>query len=427
MKSAIKGLVALMLVLGMAAPALALDGDLKGYYQIRGIGGNVTLTEDNGQNFQGVDQRIRLWFTGALNENVKGVFAIENDVTWGDAEADYGIDFKSDLEIKHGYIQFKAMDATTTAGLQGFSYGRGFVIADDAPGLQIVKKFGDINLALAWIHAIEGNLADDGQDQDVYLAQVDLKAGGFSIVPLVAYVAQEKGLIVKAANDPTLGDPALTVSGASNIIFGGSVDGKVADVGLAFTLLGSSWEIDGAGANTDGFGVVAYGKASMDIAGIGVYAEAAYMGDEDAPGGQFQAVNNNTTKGGSAYNNFAEVLTGGMFDGRGTVGRQAVSDTHMNWVYGKLGAKAKIDAKSNVEGALIYAAEAVDSFDPRTGLTSDAKTYGFEVDAYYNRTLVDGLVMTVGGGYLFTDDDAVAAGSNADDAYKVGTALTYKF
>jgi len=404
-KSAIKGFVALLLVLGMAAPALALDGDLKGYFNIRGIATNNVsdLDSSSDDNRQGVDQRFRLWLTGALNENVKGVVAFENDVFWGDSNSDYGVDYKGDLEIKSAYIQFKAMDATTTVGEQGFSLGRGFVIADDAPGLKIVKNLGPANVSLVWIHAIEGDLSNDSDEQDVYAVEGDFAAGGFSIVPVLAYVMQDESGGVDVD--------------FSNIIFGASADGKVGDIGLAFTLLGSSWDTAFSGPGSDGFGVVAYGKASMGFGDINVSAEAGYMGDEDAAGGQFQAINNNGAVGGSAYNNFAEVLTGGKFDNRGTVGHQAVSDTNMNWLYGKLAAKAKVDAMSNVEGALIYAAQGA---DPAPGV--DAITFGFEVDAYYNRTLVEGLVATVGGGYLFTDDEF-----GPDDAYKIGTALTYKF
>ena len=132
------------------------------------------------------------------------------------------------------------------------------------------------------------------------------------------------------------------------------------------------------------------------------------MGDKDTATGEFRDVSN--------YNNFAEVLTGGKFDGRGTVGNQAVSDTYMNWIYFKAGASAKIGDKASLEGAVIYAQQAED-----VGAV-DALTYGTEVDAYYTRTLTPGASIVVGGGYLFVDEDF-----GTDDAYKVGTALTVKF
>ncbi|NIQ96076.1 MAG: hypothetical protein GWN87_19150, partial [Desulfuromonadales bacterium] len=46
-----------------------------------------------------------------------------------------------------------------------------------------------------------------------------------------------------------------------------------------------------------------------------------------------------------------------------------------------------------------------------------------EVDAYYDYTIDKGLTFTVGGGYLFADDEFGAG----DDAWKAGTALTAKF
>jgi len=402
MSKFLKVLIALAAVTAMASTAMASDFSLKGYYQVRGITyDNLDLNDAAADNANGVDQRMRLWFNGAANENVKGVFAVEVDNVWGDTGATgkqvgkIGSDAKSQIEVKSAYLDVNLADygVKLKAGTQGFNQAKGLIIADDAAGINVSKMINDMNLTFLWIKVAEGSKFVGSADSDYYSAQVSLKAGDFTIVPLLGYL--------HAAN----GDE-------TTVYYGASADGKAGPVGLSLNLVLNNW--DNSAANTDGAGYAATAKAVMDLGGVTTYAAVGYMGDKDNANGEFKDVSN--------YTNFAEVLTGGKFDNRGTVGAQAVSDTKMNWLYVKAGAKTKIGEKATLEGAIIYAQEAEDS-----SATVKALTYGTELDAYYTRSLADGLSLVVGGGYLFADDDAIVVGGTADDAYKLGTALTVKF
>jgi hypothetical protein len=83
----------------------------------------------------------------------------------------------------------------------------------------------------------------------------------------------------------------------------------------------------------------------------------------------------------------------------------------------KVGAEQKITDATKVSAFYIFAEQAEDT------TTSKAITYGHEIDAYLDHTIVKGLTFTVGGGYLIADNDF----GDGDDAWKAGTALTYAF
>ncbi|BCR03049.1 histidine kinase [Desulfuromonas versatilis] len=422
-----KILVALLATAAMATPALAIDADFKGFFQARGIAyDNLDATDVTDDNARGVDQRFRLWTNAALTENVKAVFAIEVDNVWGrspfgkrsggDVGA-VGADATGAIEIKHVYLDFNVpeLDTKFIAGTQGWDQGRGYIIGDDGAGLKVIKALPGVNgnLALYWLKTEEGDKFDDSADGDYYSVQMDFAAGGWSVVPFIGYWDRQDSDRVGYV--------------------GFSVDGKAGPVGLGVTLIANDWK-DG---NTDGNGYVGFANASL-AAGMATFgAEIGYMGDSDSADGQFVDVSN--------YNNFAEVLTGGKFDGRGTIGAQAVSDTAMNWLYGKLTAGLKFNDKHSMDFAYIYAESAEDG----AFRVPDTITFGHEVDAYYNWNFMKGLSLTLGGGYLFVDEEfaqakafdatlladgsnlaaaiAAADAASEDDAWKVGTALTYKF
>lgn len=393
--------VALLATVALATPALAIDANIKGFFQARGIAyDNLNGDDDVDDNARGVDQRMRLWIDGAANENVKMVLGLEIDNAWGDLGRDgdkevgrIGSDAKGEIEVKHIYLDFNltGLDTNVKAGTQGWSQGRGYLIGDDAAGLKVVTTLDDTsNIAFFWIKTDEGDKNNDAEDGDYYSVQFDTKVNGWSIVPFYGFY-----------------DVSETGAGSNKIhYFGVSADGKVADFGLSATAIFNDWDVDGDTGN----GYVFFAKGTYAAGATTFSAEAGYMGDSDAADGQFVDVSN--------YNNFSLVLTGGKFDNRGTIGAQAVGDTEMNWLYGKVTVAHKYNEKHSVQASLIHAEEAED-----TDANGSARTFGQEIDAYYNYNIMKGLVATLGAGYLLTDDDFGAG----DDAWKVGSSLTYKF
>lgn len=435
MSKYLKFVVATLAAVAMATPAFAVTADVKGFFQTRGIAYDnvLDMNDDADDNARGVDQRFRLFTNAALNENVKAVFGIEIDNTWGrknvspttltDSGGDtvsipapgkqvgtMGTDAKAEIEIKHVYLDFNIPELNTNvkAGSQYFSLGRGLIIADDAAGLavRIADPFiHDNSIGLYWVKAQEGNINDDSADADYYHLQYDMKLADWKLAPYVGWFDE--------------------VDDADTLFIGADLDGKLGPLGLALTALFNDWD-NGAGTTGDSFAL--WGKGTYKIQNTALSLEAAWYGDEDRAGGQLKSLSQGGATG--AYNNFAEIITGGRFDGRGEVGnsfRGPVAPYTTNYAYVKAGAEQSyFEGKDKVSLYYIFAQEAADT--PTATGKIDARTFGHEVNAYYDHQILKGLTFTLAGAYLLADDDIAAAGkTTADDAWKLGTALTYTF
>jgi hypothetical protein len=419
-----KILVALAAATALATPAFAVTADVTGSLQIRGFAwdNSVDFNDDLDDNGRGVDQRFRLFTNAALNENVKAVFGIEVDNVWGDTNntdtpagnakevGSMGTDAKGQIEIKHVYLDFNipGIQTNVKAGSQYFKLGGGFIIADDAAGLQArFTPAAGTSFLFAWVKPQEGDAVHDELDSDYYHLQYDGTFGDWKFSPYVGYYD---------ANDT---DIHSNEDGKAYFL-GLDVAGKLGPVALAATVVGNDWDSDSA----DGNGIAALVKGTYALQALTLSAEAAYYGDDDTADGQFVSLRQGGATG--LYNNFSEIVTGGRFDVRGPLNstKNGADAPYLgNYVYGKLGAEFKATDADKISAYYIYSQAAEDGADPTT---DDDITYGHELDAYYDRAVVPGLTFSVGGGYLLADDDLSATG-DADDAWKLGTALTYTF
>ena len=230
MSKFLKVMIVLLTIALFASAAIASELTVKGFYQVRGISyNNLDGTDTTDDNANGIDQRVRLYFNGSANENVKGVFVTEVDNVWGYAGAvdkdtgkpvkevgRVGADAKGQIEIKHAYLDVTLPDYSVNfkAGTQGFNQANGLIIDDDAAGLKVARKFGDIEVNFMWVKIEENSIYDDAADMDYYTVQAALKAGSFKLVPLVGYVNQ-------SSTDFT------------NLYLGAKAEGKVAMLGLS--------------------------------------------------------------------------------------------------------------------------------------------------------------------------------------------------
>lgn len=432
-----KILVALLASSFIAAPAFAITADFTGFLQTRGIAyDNMNGNDDLDDNARGVDSRFRLWTNTALNENVKAVFAIEVDYTWGSTNGNavgtggfapagigkIGADQKGEIEIKQLYLDFNLPSVNTNlkVGTQYSVLGNGYILAgDDFTGLSArYTPAKGHSFLFTWVKSIEGTLTaadrsglyDDSSDADYYQLQYDVDIAGWRISPLFGYYDLKE-------NDKAL-------------FYGASASGKAGPVALAATLIGNDWEV---GAN-DGTGIAALVNAKYSLNATTFSAEYGYAGDKDNDTENYANSGRGAFFSVRAYHQVSEILTGGRFDGRGTVGSNqtatAASTTSApyepNWQYVKLGAEHKCNDRTKVSAFYIYAEQA------EKGANGDKITYGHEIDAYLDYTIHKGLTFTVGGGYLFADNDfgdnpVTPASEGGDDAWKIGTALTYTF
>jgi hypothetical protein len=380
-------------------------------------------------NTRAVDERLRLYTTAALNENVKAVFTVEVDYTWGDTGVGkIGADQKGQIEIANLYLDFNVPEANTNvkAGTHYFKMGGGLILGEHSSGVSIRKAFSEnVNLGLYWVKAVEGAAADDSQDIDYYQAQIDLKVGGMTVTPLLGYLDADDGTAMNDENE--------------QYYYGLELKGKADALDFGLVAVYNDGRVNGA--NNDALALIA--NAGVTMGATKLVFEAGRYGDSDNPNGEMVTV--------AGYNNFSEILTGGYFDvrsvGGGGVDTSVTAHTntgavatgnnsyYMNYLYGKVGVEQKVHEKGKLRAYYIYAKEAADVSNRTVtgGVGHKRITFGHEIDAYYDYTVVPGLVMTVGGGYLLADDDygygkdANGSDLGGDDAWKAGLGLAYKF
>ena len=449
-----KIMVALLAAMAVAAPAFAITGDVSGFLHVRGVAAdNMDGRDKNGglydDNTRAVDERLRLYTTAALNENVKAVFTVEVDYTWGDTGVgDLGADQKGEIEIANLYLDFNIPEANTNvkAGTHYYKLGGGLILGEHASGVSVRKAFNDnLNLGLYWVKAVEGRTTtttpttitrtgtdsagdtftytdttgsttttdigdeDDNLDVDYYQVQLDITAGGMTVTPFFGYYDQ---------------DDANTID--EQYYYGLELKGKAEALEYSAAAFYNDGRVNGA--HNDAFAFLA--NAGYTLGDTKLIGEIARYGDSDTATGQMVTV--------MGYNNFSEILTGGYFDSRSAGGGGTNTSVlgagnksyYYNFQYAKLGVEQKVHEKGKIRAYYIYAQQAADS----SLVGANRLTFGHEIDAYYDYTVVPGLVMTVGGGYLLADDDYGITAGNAvdktlggDDAWKAGLGLAYKF
>ncbi|MDW7644057.1 MAG: hypothetical protein SCI25_03340 [Desulfuromonadales bacterium] len=411
MSKYLKILVAALAAVALATPAVAITLDAKGLFIARGImSDNVQDADDDADDSTAAfDQRFRLLTTAALSDAVKMVVELEADYAWGRDGGSVRADNTTELELRAAYLDFTAMDTNFKVGTQTFKLANGFIMNEQATGL--VAKYRD--LTFSYIKLTEtttigggGITASDseGAEEDYYGVSYAVKAGDFTLIPEVGYYR------VTSAQDVYL--------------FGAGAKGKVDKLILEGNLLFSSWDVDGG---DDGLGTAAYAKVGYVDGPTSFAISAAYVGDEDAPGGEFVDVD--------GFQNWSEMLTGGEFGNMsGKAGTSFLDGAsayktastpgyyYSNYMYVRLDAGTRLfNEKSGIRAAYIYAQQAA---DPAEGV--DAVTFGHEIDAYFDYAITKGLKWTTGGGYLLADDD-LSATNDADNMWKLGTKLTYVF
>jgi hypothetical protein len=429
----VKVLVAALAAIAIATPAMAITADISGNLWIRGImAEGLTANE---QSNKGFDQRLRIFTTAAANENVKMVLGLEVDGVWGrvsqnrpaptvitDSNGDtvtipsalpgkefgsVGADATALLEMKHLYLDTKIPalgGATLRAGLQGFNVGRGMIINDDATGMVFKMPVAGNSLELTYIRPQAGGTAVSSDASDFYAAKYSLKFGDISVAPYVGFLNEGSALR----------DGEVLYAGLD-------VDGKAGNFGYAFTGIWNDWDFGAASGN----GMALFGKVTTKVDAIGLSLEAGYMGDDDA--GDFVSL---SQRGVGAVNaaangpivNISEISTGGRYTTNTGVTANLFGADYLyrtNWMFVKVGADMKF---SDALKGSIFVAHIEEAEDRGPAANQKARTWGQEVNAYLDYAIVPNLDLNLMGAYLFADEDV-----RADDIWKVGTMLAYRF
>lgn len=189
MKTVLKSLLVVALLLGLAAPALA-DFSLNGYYRLQGHYWDDGGDGDDNQYFV---QRLRMKMTNTLNENVSFVYYGEVDTDWGQPDKldGNGGQVAADgvnLESKNVYLAIKNDTFNTKLGIQGMGDTfDGLIFSDDFAGITFNTKLGAADLGLLYSKNYESDKDVDDDDVDLYGATLAFNPSNTVKLGLSAY------------------------------------------------------------------------------------------------------------------------------------------------------------------------------------------------------------------------------------------------
>lgn len=215
-------LVLLLAAASLAAPALALDTKLSGFYRARGIVDNFVASDnyvgtlsDNARDESLVDQRLRLKLDALVNDYLSFTYYGEVDFQWGDES--YSNDGRNDggaiggdttnLETKHIYIDVKIPETRLAGrfGLQGLDdhWDYTFFSADMA-GVKFDLQYDAASITAGWFKLIEGDF-NDSDDISLWTLQLETAPSPNLKGGLDYYYYQNQGASTNDL-DPTLKD-----------------------------------------------------------------------------------------------------------------------------------------------------------------------------------------------------------------------------
>jgi hypothetical protein len=421
MKKFLKVAFVAILAIAVAAPAMA-DVKVNGYFRTQMQADNVDGVNAAGPNQvgikdskteAGVDQRLRMKVTNALNDNVSVVYNGEVDTPWGSGTStkypggqggSVGADGVN-VETKNAYVAFKVPNSIFdfTVGVQGFNLGfDGVVMFQDAAGVTANMAISDtFGLSLMTAKFSEGayNASDD---VDFYAAQGKFKLGGDNKLAVT-------GLFINDNANQTDGMGA-----------GVEYNGKFGGVGVNAWLAYSDEEyvVTGAGRDQTGFGAsvqAVFGKAAV---------RATYFTGDDGTGTSGDQFQYDIGNGAFSfykenlqimfwdvyYNNLAS--TGkAMERAEGLMAINAKYDMMMGDMYLKLGA-----------GYFMTAEDVVLDGNPAT--TDDV--LGAEISARIGQKIAEKVDVSLNGAYAMVGD-AFAQSAQNDDIYKVNFVINVGF
>jgi hypothetical protein len=418
MKKIIASAVGLMLVGGIATTAsAALDNQFGGYWRTR------FTFEDNfsGKDTESVtyvDQRTRLFYTAKFSDDFKFVNKFEFNSTWGDttgvagtgAGGDLGADGKGNFRIKNSYADFNVGPMfNAKVGIMGATVARGFILDDDASGMMLTGKFGNVSVIPVWLRLSDETMAtwDSAAaakfDQDVFGVLVPVKINdAMSVTPYFVYHTINNG------EDAGIKD-------SDNWYLGADVDAKFGSVSAWATGIYNGGDVNGVDNK-------AYLGAVGADAGI-VHGQFFYASGDDgkdatennafvsAPGGNAANITLSPGTGSSYY--WAEIMGLGIFDNRTSNG--SVADDITNLWAGNVGVTVKPMDKLKITGDVWYASLAEDNAKGDTEL-------GWEFDGVVSYNIYDNLTADAVFAYLLSGDV-----TGEEDVMEGGLRLSLKF
>jgi hypothetical protein len=395
-KKFIASAVGLVLAGGIAATsASAVENQFGGYWRSR-----FTFMD----NFDGkdspsvsfVDQRTRLFYTARFNDDFKFVNKFEFNTGWGDNNGgDLGADGKGNWRIKNSYADFN-LGSTLNAkvGIQGMVISRGFLFDDDASGVTLTGKFGNVTVPVFWMNASNEEVQSfDGSgiadfDQNIWAAMGVVQINDdISVTPFFVYHAI---------------DSSETLEDSDNWYLGFDADMKFAAVTVWTTGIYNGGDFDGS--DNQGF----LGAVGVD-AGL-VHGQFFYASGDD--GGDPTENKAFLPPPGRSYY-WSEIMGLGVFDD--FVSNGSPGDVISNVWAGNIGITVTPIDKLQMNADIWYASLAEDN-------TAGDTELGWEFDGKISYSIYDNLTAEAIFAYLLSGD-----ATGEEDVMEGGVQLSLKF
>ncbi len=397
-----------LMLIGMAATtaSAALENEFGGYWRSRFLYMDNFDGTDSDSVFY-VDQRTQIFYTAKFSENFKFVNKFEFNSGWGDttnknaaaaglgAGGDFGADGKGNFRIKNTYADFN-VGAMLNAriGIQDFTISRGFIFDDDASGIRLTGKFGNVTVPLVWMVLDDNDVAGwdvataSNQNQNLLAAMAAVKVNdAMTFTPFFVY---------HIINDSEL------VQDSKNWYLGADADLKFGDVAVWGTAIYNGGQID------DIDNKAYLGAVGVD-AGL-VHGQFFYASGDD---GDDASENTAFTPAPGRSYYWAEIMGLGVFDDY--VSNGSPGDGISNVWAANAGVTLKPIDKMQIDADLWYAALAEDN-------TAGDKELGWEIDGKIGYSLYDNLMAEAIVAYLISGD-----ATGEENIMEAGVRLSLKF
>lgn len=443
-------LVAVLAAVALAVPSFAVDFKYGGLYRLRwqsndNVADGNDDFDDNGNWF---DQRLRMLFTFVASENLQLVTHWEADTLWGRESpgagrhggGDIGAD-ATNLEMKNVYLEFNIPNTPlrTKLGVQGASFLKGWIFADDFSGAVFSTKLDPVKVTFGYVAGQNTDVTTTNENVDVFFLALDHANGPFkaSLVGFYQYAHDTNLSTYPDVSTATFQASSTAVTDNNLFNLGVNLGYKTDMFVLGLTGIKNfgSYDLVGGGSQ-DYTGWMLEGTADFMWNAMTFHLGAFYTSGDDDNEAAFDNAKDYDAfayaRGASYY--WSEILGIGLLDvsvagsdhlNPANQGAYRAADVPSNLWALNLGVIWQAMPETKVTFNYYYVATAEDVLaNAATGETDD--TIGHEVNLYISQGIVDKLNLTLVGAYLFADD-AYTIFKDDDDAYELGAVLQWKF
>uniref|UniRef100_A0A831ZZX9 Alginate export domain-containing protein n=1 Tax=Desulfacinum infernum TaxID=35837 RepID=A0A831ZZX9_9BACT len=446
--------VAVLAAVALAMPAFAVDFKYGGLYRLRWQSNDNVADgqdKDNGgfdDNGNWFDQRLRMLFTFVASENLQLVTHWEADTLWGRESpgagrhggGDIGAD-ATNLEMKNVYLEFNVPNTAMRAklGVQGASFLKGWMFADDFSGAVVSTKLDPVKVTLGYVAAQNTDVTTTNENVDDFFLSLDYANGPFtaSLVGWYQYAHDTNLSTYPDMSTGTIVSNATAVQDNNLFNLGLSLGYKTNMMVLGLTGIKNFGSYDLVGGDSQDYtGWMLEGTADFMWNAFTFHLGAFYTTGDDDNEARFDNAKDYDSfayaRGASYY--WSELLGLGLLDvsvsgsdhlNPANQGAYRAADIPSNLWALNLGVIWQALPETKLTLNYYYVATAEDVLaNATTGDTDD--TVGHEINFYLSQGIVDKLNLTLVAAYLFADD-AYTIFKDDDDAYELGAVLQWKF